>query len=107
MEKIIKEHTEWREGTLSEILLSATAGSTIYEQLGNFLFTGKGWLLSSHESGNEKKNDCITQKKRCFLKKGDRALPLLKQTHTHTGKAKYMKTVSRKKYFSRDKGENN
>ena len=42
MEKVIKEHVEWREGTLSEILLSATEGSTIYEQLGNFLFTGKG-----------------------------------------------------------------
>lgn len=63
MEKIIKEHTEWREGTLSEILLSATAGSTIYEQLGNFLFTGKGWLLSSHESGNEKKMTVSHRKK--------------------------------------------
>lgn len=42
MEKAIKEHVEQREGTLSEILLSPKARSTIYEQLGNFLFTGKG-----------------------------------------------------------------
>lgn len=64
-----------------------------------------------HMKVEMKKKDCITQKKRCFLKKGDRALHLLKQTythaHTHTGKAKYMKKVSRKKSFSRDKGENN
>lgn len=33
---------EERETILSEILPSPTAGSTIYEQLGNFLFTGKG-----------------------------------------------------------------
>ena len=55
-----------KKGTLSEILLSVTAGSTIYEQLGNFLFTGKGWLLSSHESGNEKKKWLYHTEKKVF-----------------------------------------
>lgn len=50
----------------------------------------------------KKKNDCITQKKRCFLKKGDRALPLLKQTYTHAHthrKSKIHENSKQKKIF--------
>ena len=49
------------------------------------------------------KTDCITQKKRCFLKKGDRAQPLLKHTHAHTHTHTHTHTKSKIHEYSKQK----
>lgn len=71
--KRTKEHMA-EGGTLSKILSSPTAGSTIYKQLGNFFFTQEKDDFVVHIKVEMTKTDCITPKERCFLMEGDRQL---------------------------------
>lgn len=94
-----------REGTLRSCLLSQQAPQFMSSWEISFAQESAKFLV--HIKVEMTKTVYCTEKKRCFLKEGDRVLPLFHtHTHTHTRKTKHMHTASRKNLFQEIKDKN-